>query len=235
MSEKILWNTVHIKVPSEFITIAKNGAVKIKPPLTRTKRISTANKQPAIQLETADVNKVMIVDEGQQENPTTYKDKLKAKREQRIKELKDNYQRQKNESNENNQMGAEDINRAEKETVHQKMARLRSLRKSVKKLNVDNIVEETKKMKPLKIKKLTETIQPVEPDEKMSALIEKLEQEEQTPQIKGQLEQLNFIYKKYIKGYWTSAYENTYQKFFKEPTGQITEQTKKKALWQQKK
>ena len=46
---------------------------------------------------------------------------------------------------------SENAIKAEKESVHERMARLRSLRKSVKKLNVDNIVEETKKMKPIKL------------------------------------------------------------------------------------
>ena len=71
MSHKILWNTVHIKVPSEFITIGKNGTVRIKPPLTKTKKIATANRSPAIQFETADVDKVMIVDEGKTEMQMT--------------------------------------------------------------------------------------------------------------------------------------------------------------------
>ena len=64
MGDKIVWNTVHIKVPQEFITMGKNGAIKIKPPLTKTKKISSFNKEPAIQLEPADVEKVVIVDEG---------------------------------------------------------------------------------------------------------------------------------------------------------------------------
>jgi hypothetical protein len=225
MSEKILWNTVHIKVPSEFITIAKNGAVKIKPPLTRTKKISTANKQPAIQLETADVDKVMIVDEGKTEDANDLKSKRrKSVAQKRIDEPK---------------RLSENAIKAEKESVHERMARLRSLRKSVKKLNIDNIVEETGKLKPLKIKrldikKLTDSIPSGEPDEKMSALIEKLEQREQTPEIKGHLEELNRIYKKYINYRWASSYENIYQKYFGEPTGQITEQTRQKSLWLKK-
>lgn len=113
MGDKIVWNTVHIKVPQEFITMGKNGAIKIKPPLTRTKKISSFNKEPAIQLEPADVNEVTIVDEGTKDSIDNMKGKKKKEIEvQKIETIN---------------MGSEDINRAE--TMHERMARLRSLRK----------------------------------------------------------------------------------------------------------
>jgi hypothetical protein len=137
MSHKILWNTVHIKVPSEFITIGKNGTVRIKPPLTKTKKIATANRSPAIQFETADVDKVMIVNEGKTEDAND----LKTKRRKSVAQKRIDEPRRL----------SENAIKAEKESVHERMARLRSLRKSVKKLNIDNIVEETGKMKPIKV------------------------------------------------------------------------------------
>jgi len=109
MGDKIVWNTVHIKVPQEFITVGKNGAIKIKPPLTRTKKISSFNKEPAIQLEPADVEKVVIVDEGKKDTIDTMKGRKKKEKEETA------------------EMESEDINRAE--TVHERMTRLRSLKK----------------------------------------------------------------------------------------------------------
>ena len=113
MGDKIVWNTVHIKVPQEFITMGKNGAIKIKPPLTKTKKISSFNKEPAIQLEPADVEKVVIVDEGTTDTIDNMKGKKKKETEAQKVETQS--------------MGNEDINRAE--TMHERMARLRSLRK----------------------------------------------------------------------------------------------------------
>jgi hypothetical protein len=50
-------------------------------------------------------------------------------------------------------MGGEDVNRAE--NVHQRMARLRSLRKTKLKAepNYENIIEDVKNSKPLRLKK----------------------------------------------------------------------------------
>ena len=83
MSEKILWNTVKIQVPSDFITVTKNGQIRIKPPLTKKNRISTANKQPAIQFIPADVSEVKIIDQGTKEtsDKKIYKTKPKARNE----------------------------------------------------------------------------------------------------------------------------------------------------------
>ena len=48
MSNKILWNTVKIQVPSDFITVTDKGMIRIKPPLTKKNRIATSKNKPAI-------------------------------------------------------------------------------------------------------------------------------------------------------------------------------------------
>ena len=64
MTDKILWNTVKIRLPPEFITVSKNGVVNIKPPLTKKNNISKTNQEPSIQIETGDTNEVEIVRAG---------------------------------------------------------------------------------------------------------------------------------------------------------------------------
>ena len=175
MGDRIVWNTVHIKVPQEFITVGKNGAIKIKPPLTKTKKISSFNKEPAIQLEPANVEKVIIVEEGKKDTIENIKGRKKKEKEIEIKETafmgmedinraetdaeKQKKKKEKEiEINENVSMGMEDINRVRKfkpmstkikttldvepiiknpmktnistsETMHERMARIRSYRK----------------------------------------------------------------------------------------------------------
>ena len=119
MSEKILWSSVKIQVPSEFITVTKTGQIRIKPPLTKKNRISTANKEPAIQLIPADVNEVSIIDQGTKESNDTkiYQTKQKVKRELKVKTLTDDY---KIRTKENKDMGNEDINRAKEYKIRTK-------------------------------------------------------------------------------------------------------------------
>lgn len=64
MTDKILWNTVKIRLPPEFITISKNGVVNIKPPLTKKNNISKSSKEPSIKIETGNTNEVEIVQSG---------------------------------------------------------------------------------------------------------------------------------------------------------------------------
>ena len=64
MTDKILWNTVKIRLPPEFITVSKNGVVNIKPPLTKKNNISKTNQEPSIKIETGDTNEVEIVQSG---------------------------------------------------------------------------------------------------------------------------------------------------------------------------
>jgi hypothetical protein len=102
MSEKkILWSSVSIRVPSEFITVDKNGKVNICPPLTKSGNVSKRNKKPSINIVSDDsINKVQIQNEGE------YRTKSEPKSEPK-----------------------------ETETMHQKMARLRSMRKTKIKTN----------------------------------------------------------------------------------------------------
>ena len=113
MSEnKILWSSVSIKVPSEFITVDSKGKVKIAPPLTKGGALSKRNKKPSINIVTDDkINKIQIQNEGE------YKIKPNKYTKKEIKE--------------NNNMGKEDNNKAE--SMHEKMARLRSMKKGNKK------------------------------------------------------------------------------------------------------
>jgi hypothetical protein len=64
MTDKILWNTVKIRLPPEFITVSKNGVVNIKPPLTKKNNISKSSKEPSIKIETGNTNNVEIVQSG---------------------------------------------------------------------------------------------------------------------------------------------------------------------------
>jgi hypothetical protein len=112
MSQKILWSSVSIKVPSEFITVDSKGKVKICPPLTKSGGLSRRNKKPSINIVTDDkINKIQIQNEGE------YKIKPDKYTKKEIKE--------------NHSMGKEDNNKAE--TIHERMARLRAMRKSNKK------------------------------------------------------------------------------------------------------
>ena len=106
-NNKILWSTVKVIVPSEFITVTDKGMIRIKPPLTKGNRIAMSKKKPAIDIQTGDVDEVKIIDGGERRNPTEFKDKRKQTKSM-FKELK---------------------NKAE--DVHERMARLRAMRKNV--------------------------------------------------------------------------------------------------------
>jgi len=70
MTDKILWNTVRIRLPPEFVTVSKKGVVNIKPPLTKKNNISKTNQEPSIQFESGDTNEVSIVKQGLRIDPT---------------------------------------------------------------------------------------------------------------------------------------------------------------------
>jgi len=106
-NNKILWSTVKVIVPSEFITVTDKGMIRIKPPLTKTNKIATSKKKPAIDIQTGDVDEVKIIDGGDRRNPTEFKEKRKQTKSM-FNELKD-----------------------KAETMHEKMARLRAMRKNV--------------------------------------------------------------------------------------------------------
>jgi len=71
MSDKLLWSSVVIKVPSDFISVNSKGKIYIKPPLTKNKNIAKSKGQPAIRIETDDtINSVEIAERGEYRNVT---------------------------------------------------------------------------------------------------------------------------------------------------------------------
>jgi len=62
--KKPLWSTIQIKVPNEMLEITKKGRVTKRKTLTRTLNLSKAQKQSAITLIPADIQKAEIIHEG---------------------------------------------------------------------------------------------------------------------------------------------------------------------------
>ena len=72
MSDKLLWSSVVIKVPSDFISVNSKGKIFIKPPLTKNKNIAKSKGQPAIKIITDDtINSVEIAEQGEYRNAST--------------------------------------------------------------------------------------------------------------------------------------------------------------------
>ena len=72
MSDKLLWSSVVIKVPSDFISVNSKGKIFIKPPLTKSKNIAKSKGQPAIKIITDDtINSVEIAEQGEYRNAST--------------------------------------------------------------------------------------------------------------------------------------------------------------------
>jgi predicted transcriptional regulator len=94
-------------VPSDFITVTDNGMIRIKPPLTKKNRIAVSKNKPAIEVVTGNTNEVKILNEGEHKDADEFKSKRKQTKSM-FKELK---------------------NKAE--DVHERMARLRAMRKNV--------------------------------------------------------------------------------------------------------
>jgi len=135
MSEKLLWNSVVIKVPSEFITVDAKGRIKICPPLTKRGNLAKKKGKAAINIVASDDNKVEVENEGEYKEeaerktrkprtPKVYSEKEASRRlkdknlvKAKLNEMKENESMEKEES----------VNKAE--TIHEKMARLRSMRK----------------------------------------------------------------------------------------------------------
>ena len=107
MSNKILWNTVKIQVPSDFITVTDKGMIRIKPPLTKKNRIAMNKNKPAIEVVTGNTDEVKILSQGERKNSAEHKAQRETKKSM-FNELKD-----------------------KAETMQEKMARLRAMRKNV--------------------------------------------------------------------------------------------------------
>ena len=72
MSDKLLWSSVVIKVPSDFISVNSKGKIFIKPPLTKSKNIAKSKGQPAIKIITDDtINSVEIAEQGEYRNASS--------------------------------------------------------------------------------------------------------------------------------------------------------------------
>ena len=134
-SEKILWSSVLIKVPSEFISVNNKGKILIKPPLTKKNNISKSNGKPSIKIITDNnIDKVEILEQGQlksasQETKIKPINSRKKTDTKLINQIIDNSH---NESRENKLMGNEDINVSKKpsnEEMELKMQKLRDMKK----------------------------------------------------------------------------------------------------------
>lgn len=177
MNEKILWSSVVIKVPSNFISVDSKGKVKISPPITKSGAIAKKDKKPSINIvKDNTINKVEIVEGGEykekevrtrtKKQPSEKKTRAKKQpseeehskekamiqswvgdlynpkdatpKENKMSEYEKNQRERfkqelkklqnRDEANETKLMAGEDVNRAE--TMHQKMERLRQMRKS---------------------------------------------------------------------------------------------------------
>ena len=92
MSDKLLWSSVVIKVPSNFISVNDKGKIFIKPPLNKkSNTISKAKGKPSIIIETDDnINKVVIANEGEYKTADNKMIKKKVDKELVKKSLKKN-------------------------------------------------------------------------------------------------------------------------------------------------
>ena len=137
MTEKILWNTVVIKVPSEFISADAKGKIKIAPPLTKRGGLAKKRGKTAINIVASDGDKVEIENAGEYQTPPEKKVRQKRvlteaqiKRRNENKEIvKAHKAKRKEQEKENEAMGKEDRNVGE--SMAEKMARLRAMRKNV--------------------------------------------------------------------------------------------------------
>ena len=86
MSDKLLWSSVVIKVPSDFISVNSKGKIFIKPPLTKSKNIAKSKGQPAIKIITDDtINSVEIAEQGEYRNASSSGPRVVARKEIRKK------------------------------------------------------------------------------------------------------------------------------------------------------
>ena len=77
------WKSIHIEVPSEFITHTKSGRISIRRPLTKTQGLSRSNKEPSIMItENSDITAPKIINQGTRTNrpPPVKKTRPKSNR-----------------------------------------------------------------------------------------------------------------------------------------------------------
>jgi hypothetical protein len=66
---KVIWHTIKLKIPSEMISIGKNGVMTVKQSLTKTNNIAKRLKEPSVILESdPNITEAQIIDKGDVEN-----------------------------------------------------------------------------------------------------------------------------------------------------------------------
>jgi len=76
--DKILWNTITIKLPPQMVNITKKGRVNIGNTLTKTNNISKRQKMGSIRLLPSEDNKPHIIAEGKEWNVNELKARMKV-------------------------------------------------------------------------------------------------------------------------------------------------------------
>jgi hypothetical protein len=77
-ANKILWNTITIKVPPHMVNITKKGRVTLGQTLTKTNNISKREKMPSIRLMPSEDNRPHIIAEGKEWNVNELKARMKT-------------------------------------------------------------------------------------------------------------------------------------------------------------
>jgi hypothetical protein len=73
---KVLWHTIKLKIPSEMISIGKNGVMTVKQSLTKKNNISKRLKEPSVILESdPNITEAKIIDKGDIENVDDIKER----------------------------------------------------------------------------------------------------------------------------------------------------------------
>jgi hypothetical protein len=66
---KVIWHTIKLKIPSEMISIGKNGVMTVKQSLTKKNNIAKRLKEPFVILESdPNITEAQIIDKGDIEN-----------------------------------------------------------------------------------------------------------------------------------------------------------------------
>jgi hypothetical protein len=73
---KVLWHTIKLRIPSEMISIGKNGVMTVKQSLTKKNNISKRLKEPSVILESdPNITEAKIIDKGDVANVDEIKER----------------------------------------------------------------------------------------------------------------------------------------------------------------
>jgi hypothetical protein len=73
---KVLWHTIKLRIPSEMISIGKNGVMTVKQSLTKKNNIAKRLKEPSVILESdPNITEAKIIDKGDVENVNEIKER----------------------------------------------------------------------------------------------------------------------------------------------------------------